>query len=532
MESRKGNSVTAMMYFSRLKTALVVAVCLIGVIVCLPNLFPQPASWMPWRQVRLGLDLRGGSYLLMQVDMQAVEHEQLDGLADGVRSTLRGKIRFQPPVVQAAQHRVIVRLPEPSQQGEALTLLRGLASADGGATFTVDAPDPDTVALTVLPQAVRQRALGAVTQSIEIVRRRIDESGVIDPQITRQGEDRIVVQLPGISDPNRIKALLGQTAKMTFHLLDATANPNAGTPPPPGVDYLPLEGSPGQKLAVLRRVEVDGADLTDARPAQDQQTGRWVVDFTFNSVGARRFGEVTQANVGRPFAIVLDNKVISAPVIQQPILGGRGQISGNFDATSANDLAVLLRAGALPAPLTVVEQRSVGPELGADSIRAGALSLLVGFVLVIAYMALFYGRFGWYANAALVVNLILQVAILSLIGATLTLPGMAGILLTLGMAVDANILVNERIREEVRNGRTPLNAMETGFRRAYGTIVDSNATALLAHVMLFVFGTGPVRGFAVTITVGIVTTLFTAIVVARLLMVRWYAARRPSLLPV
>ena len=536
MECRKGGRLTAMMYFSRLKTALVIAVCLIGVIVCLPNLFPQPAPWMPWRQVRLGLDLRGGSYLLMQVDMQAVEHEQLDGLADAVRTTLRGKIRFQPPVVQAAQHRVLVRLPEPSQQGEALTLLRGLASADGGATFTVDAPDPDAVALAVLPQAVRQRALGAVTQSIEIVRRRIDETGVLDPQITRQGEDRIVVQLPGISDPNHIKDLLGQTAKMTFHLLDPTANPASGQPPPPGVDYLPLEGSPGQshaeKLAVLRRVEVDGADLTDARPAQDQQTGRWVVDFTFNSVGARRFAEVTQANVGRPFAIVLDNKVISAPVIQTPILGGRGQISGNFDATSANDLAVLLRAGALPAPLTVIEQRSVGPELGADSIRAGALSLAVGFVLVIAYMALFYGRFGWYANAALIVNLILQVAILSLIGATLTLPGMAGILLTLGMAVDANILVNERIREEVRNGRTPLNAMETGFRRAYGTIVDSNATALLAHVMLFVFGTGPVRGFAVTITVGIVTTLFTAIVVARLFMVRWYAARRPTLLPV
>jgi protein-export membrane protein SecD len=520
-----------MMYFSRLKTLLVLAVCLLGALICLPNLLPQPASWVPWRQVRLGLDLRGGSYLLMQVDMQAVAREQLDGLADSVRTTLRGKVRFQPPVVQPAQGRVLVRLPDPAQQPEALTLLRGL-TAGGGATFTVDTPDASSIALTVLPQALRERALGAVTQSIEIVRRRIDETGVVDPQITRQGDDRIVVQLPGISDPGRIKALLGQTAKMTFHLLDAAANPASGSPPPPGVDYLPLEGTPGQKLAVLRRVEVDGSDLTDARPAQDNQNGRWVVDFTFDSAGARRFGEVTAANVGRPFAIVLDNKVISAPVIQTPILGGRGQISGNFDAASANDLSVLLRAGALPAPLTVIEERTVGPELGADSIRAGAISLAVGFVLVIAYMAVFYGRFGWYANAALVVNLILQIAILSLIGATLTLPGMAGILLTLGMAVDANILVNERIREEVHAGRSPLNAMEAGFRRAYGTIVDSNATALLAHVMLFVFGTGPVRGFAVTITVGIVTTLFTAIVVARLLMVRWYAATRPSMLPV
>jgi protein-export membrane protein SecD len=521
-----------MMYFSRLKTALVLAVCLLGALVCLPNLLPQPAPWLPWRQVRLGLDLRGGSYLLMQVDMQAVEREQLDGLADAARTALRGKVRFQPPVAQPAQDRVLVRLPDPAQQGDALALLRGLATGDGTAGLTVDAPDPSSVALTVSQAAVRQRALGAVTQSIEIVRRRIDETGVVDPQITRQGDDRIVVQLPGISDPNHIKALLGQTAKMTFHLLDATANADGGGPPPPGVDFLPLEGSPGHKVAVARRVEVDGADLTDARPAQDPQTGGWVVDFTFNSLGARRFGEVTAANVGRPFAIVLDNKVISAPVIRQPILGGHGQISGNFDASSANDLAVLLRAGALPAPLTVVEQRSVGPELGADSIRAGALSLAVGFVLVIAYMALFYGRFGWYANAALVVNLVLQIAILSLLGATLTLPGMAGILLTLGMAVDANILVNERIREEVRAGRSPLNAMEAGFRRAYGTIVDSNATALLAHVMLFVFGSGPVRGFAVTITVGIVTTLFTAIVVARLFMVRWYAARRPALLPV
>ncbi|MBV8912842.1 MAG: protein translocase subunit SecD, partial [Acetobacteraceae bacterium] len=275
-----------------------------------------------------------------------------------------------------------------------------------------------------------------------------------------------------------------------------------------------------------------GASLTNARPGQDNQNGQWVVNFTLDSAGTRRFADVSTQNVGRRFAIVLDEKVISAPVIREPITGGRGQISGNFTARSANDLAVLLRAGALPAPLTVIEERSVGPELGADSIRAGAIALAVGFLLVVAYMATFYGLFGWYANIALIANLILQIAVLSLLEATLTLPGMAGILLTLGMAVDANILINERIREEVRNGRTPLNALETGFRRAYGTIVDSNATSFLAHVMLFAFGSGPVKGFAVTITVGIVTTLFTAILVARLLMVRWYVSTRPALLPV
>ena len=374
--------------------------------------------------------------------------------------------------------------------------------------------------------------MGAVQQSIEIVRRRIDETGVVDPQITQQGDIRIVVQLPGISDPNRIKELLGQTAHMTFQLVDETANPTSGAPPPPGVDYLPMQDNPNQKIAVRRRIDVDGGDLTDARAGTNGQTGEWVVNFTFNTVGARRFADITRANVNHRFAIVLDGKVISAPVIREAITGGKGQISGNFTASSATDLAVLLRAGALPAPLTVVEERSVGPELGADSIRAGAISLAVGFVLVIVFMAVFYGLFGWFANVCLVVNLMLMLGVMSLLQATLTLPGMAGILLTLGMAVDANILINERIREEQRLGRPPLSALEHGFTRAYNTIFDSNATAFLAHVMLFIFGSGPVRGFAVTITVGIATSLFTAWMLTRLLVSRWYISTRPQLLPV
>lgn len=521
-----------MMYFSKLKTALILAVCVLGALLCLPNLMPAPAPGVPWRKVNLGLDLRGGSYLLLEVDMSAVVRERLDTLADAVRTTLRGKIQLAgAPAAQPAQNRVVFRVRDPAQQDEAIRLMREVATGSGPAEFDAAAQPDGTVALTLLPQALRERANAAVLQSIEIVRRRIDETGVVEPQIARQGESRITVQLPGVEDPNRIKELLGRTARMTFRLLDETVNATAATAPP-GVEFLPLENQPGTRLPVRRRVEVDGASLTDARPGQDGQTGRWVVNFTLDSVGGRRFADVTTANLGRPFAIVLDDKVISAPTIQSPITGGRGQISGNFNARTANDLAVLLRAGALPAPLTVVEERSVGPELGADAIRAGAISLAVGFVLVIGYMGLFYGLFGWYANVALCVNLVLQIAVLSLLEATLTLPGMAGILLTLGVAVDANILINERIREEVKAGRTPLNAMEAGFQRAYNTIVDSNATALLSHIMLFTFGSGPVRGFAVTITVGIFTTLFTATLLVRLLMVRWYVSTRPSLLPV
>ncbi len=518
-----------MLYFGPVKTALILGACILGALLCLPNLMPSPASWMPWRQVHLGLDLRGGSYLLLQVDMDAVRKERLDTTLDRARQALTGKYRSltEPP----GDNRVLATLRDPADTAAAVAALRtAAANPDGGLDFdTVTQPD-GTLALTLNEQALRARASGAVQQSIEIVRRRIDATGVLDPQITRQGDSRIVVQLPGVDDPNRIKQLIGTTAKMTFHLVDEAADPNR--PAPPGDAVLPMEKTPSQKVVVKRRVEVDGASLTDASPARNTQTGEWVVNFVFDSTGARRFADVTTAQLGHPFAIVLDDKVLTAPVIREPITGGRGQISGSFDAQSATDLAVLLRAGALPAPLTVVEERTVGPELGADSIRAGAIALGVGFLLVVGFMGTFYGLFGWFANVCLLVNLVLMLAILSLLEATLTLPGMAGILLTLGMAVDANILINERIREETKLDRKPVAALEAGFRRAYSTIIDSNATAFLAHVMLFVFGSGPVRGFAVTITVGIVTTLFTATVLARLMMVRWYSARRPALLPV
>ncbi len=519
-----------MMYFSRGKTLAILLVCFLGALLCVPNFVPAPNDWLPWRKVHLGLDLRGGSYLLMQVDMDAVQKERLDGLADGARSELlKAHVGYQNLAAEQNNQRVFLHLRDPSQHDAAVAALRNLPSAVPG-EFEVSDLAGGSLAITLSRSALVQTATHAVEQSIEIVRRRIDETGVVDPQITRQGDDRIVVQLPGVEDPNRVKELLGKTAKMTFHLLDETAVP--GAPAGPGTELLPMQDNPLEKLAIRKRIEVDGSHLTDARAGTSQQDGSWVVNFTFDSIGSRQFGDVSRANVGKRFAIVLDNQILSAPVIREAITGGRGQISGHFDAASANQLSVLLRAGALPAPLTVIEERTVGPELGADSIRAGAYSLVAGFLLVVGFMGTFYGLFGWFANIALVVNLVLLVAILSLFGAVLTLPGMAGLLLTLGMAVDANILINERIREESKAGRTPLNAMEVGFRRAFTTILDSNVTAFLAHVMLFVFGTGAVKGFALTITVGIATTLFTATVLARLMMVRWYARRRPSLLPV
>jgi protein-export membrane protein SecD len=525
-----------MMYFSRLKAAAILGVCLFGLLLSLPNVLPAPVSWLPWRTVHLGLDLKGGSYLLMEVDMRAVVKERLDSLVDAVRQALRpGAIFYQTVEAQLDQNRVLLRLRDPAKTDAALAALGPLVQRDGpnnAADLDIETASDGAITLTLSPVALNARASAAVQQSIEIVRRRIDETGVVDPQITRQGDSRIVVQLPGIEDPNRIKQLLGKTAHMTFRLVDETANANAGASPPPGVEFLQMPDERGGKIAVRKRVDVDGGDLTDARAGTNGQTGEWVVNFKFNSNGARRFADITRANVNHRFAVVLDDKVITAPVIREPITTGSGQISGSFTANSANDLAVLLRAGALPAPLTVVEERTIGPELGADSIRAGAISLLAGFLVVIAFMAFFYGLFGWFANLCLIVNLVLMLALMSLLEATLTLPGMAGILLTLGMAVDANILINERIREEQRRGRPPLAALEHGFQRAYATIFDSNAATFLSHVMLFVFGSGPVKGFAVTITIGIATSMFTAWMLTRLLVSQWYVTVRPKLLPV
>jgi protein-export membrane protein SecD len=534
-----------MMNFSRLKTWLILAAVALGVLLCVPNFIPKSAApaWLPLRTVNLGLDLRGGSYLLLEVDMQAVVRERLEQILDGVRTRLRqADIGYVNLASDPGQRRVSLRLRDPAQAQAATTALRDLAQPlPGGGFGAAQQTDleilagPDgTVSLTLSEPAMRAKATAAVEQSIEIVRRRVDPDGTVEPIIVRQGATRILLQLPGEQEPERIKRLIGQTAKMTFHLLDDSANPNAGGPPPAGVQFLSMatRTGPQERIAVRRRIEVDGANLTGASPGQNSQTGEWVVNFTFDGVGTRRFADVTRGNVGRPFAIVLDDKVITAPVIREPITGGRGQISGSFNAQSANELAVLLRAGALPAPLTVVEERTVGPDLGADAIRAGLISVAVGLLLVCIYMILSYGLFGWFAAAAVLANIALTVAALSMLQATLTLPGIAGLLLSVGMSVDANILINERVREEVRNGRTPLSALEAGYSRAFATIVDSNLTVLIKMALLYAFGSGAVRGFAVTVSFGVLVSMFTATMLVRLMTARWYRSRRPQALPV
>ena len=527
-----------MLYFVRWKTIAILGVCLLGMLLSLPNLFPRAAlpAWV--HQLSLGLDLRGGSYLLLEVDTVAVVRERVESLADGARTKLRaGNIGYLNLATDAANRRVTFRVRDTSQAEAAARGMRELANAipTGAGTSTPDievTTTPDGQVVSTLTEAgLRAKALGAVEQSIEIVRRRIDQTGVSEALIARQGQNRILVQLPGVEDPNRIKQLLGKTARMTFHLVDEAANTAAATPPP-GVMFLPSDRDPAQRFAVRRRVEVDGANLTDARAGQDSRNAEWVVNFAFDSVGTRRFAEVTRQNVGRPFAIVLDEKVITAPNIREAITGGRGQISGSFSAASANDLAVLLRAGRAPAPLTVVEERSVGPELGADAIRAGVLSLAAGAFFVFLYMGLAYGLFGWLADVALFFNIVLLIAASTLLEATLTLPGIAGIVLTLGTALDANILINERIREEVRLGRTPVSALEAGFTKASGTIMDSNLTNLIAMACLYGFGSGPVKGFAVTVAIGTVVQMWTATTLVRLFVSWWYRWKRPSLLPV
>jgi protein-export membrane protein SecD len=373
-----------------------------------------------------------------------------------------------------------------------------------------------------------------VNQSIEVVRRRIDQLGTKEPAIERQGDDRIVVQVPGLSDPDRLIKLLGTTAKMTFQLVDQNANVAEAQKGivPIGDELLyednPQKGGPPIPYVLEKRVMVSGDRLTDAQGTFNQQNGQAVVTFRFDSVGARQFGNATKENVGRLFAIVLDNKVVEAPVIRDAILGGSGEISGSFTIQSANDLAVLLRAGALPAPLKPLERRTVGAELGADAIHAGKISTLAGLALVALFMFARYGMFGIFADIALTMNVILLLAILTMLGATLTLPGIAGIVLTMGMAVDANVLIYERIREEHRNGRTIVASIDSGFRRAMSTIVDANATHVIASIILFELGSGPVRGFAVTLLIGILTSFFTAVMVTRLIVVTWYHTARPK----
>lgn len=433
-----------------------------------------------------------------------------------------------------------MRIREGGDTQLALTKLRELSQPLGGIMGAGGARSVDVVdagnglfRLTVTEPAFLERIRLAVDQSIQIIERRVNELGTVEPSIARQGADRILVQAPGLQDPQRLKDIIGKTAKLTFRMVDMTASPEPGRVPPESEILPAANASEGQQSYLIeKRIVVPGEDLTDAQPGFDQRTSEPIVSFKFNSNGARAFARATQDNVGRPFAIVLDNQVISAPVIREPILGGSGQISGSFTVQQANDLAILLRAGALPAPLTIIEERTVGPGLGQDSIDKGMRASWIGSLLVIIFMFATYGLFGLFANVAVAINVAMIFGILSLLNATLTLPGIAGIVLTVGIAVDSNVLIYERIREEVRTGRSPLNAIDAGFKRALATILDSNITTFIAAAVLFYIGTGPVRGFAVTLGIGIITTVFTAFTLTGLLVAAWVRWFRPQTIPI
>jgi preprotein translocase subunit SecD len=533
-----------MMTLSRWKVILVVVATIFGAVFTLPNLLPPEArerlpAFLPRKALNLGLDLQGGSYLLYSVDTQALRVERLNNLTEDVRKTLTDE---QIPFTNLGQvgGALSVRITDPGQVDKAQTVLRGaigapLPGAPRGRDVTVDSAGDQRLKIAFAPQALDADASRAVEQSIEIIRRRIDQLGTREPNIVRQGKDRIVIEAAGESDPEKLKSVVGQTAKLTFQMVDDSVSPQeaAAGRIPPGSELLPSTDGYSQAYLVRKRAEVTGEMLVDAQARFDQQSGRPMVSFRFNSQGARRFGDISSQNIGRRFAIVLDRKVISAPVIQSAITGGSGQITGNFTEETANELAILLRAGALPAPLKVEEQRTVGAELGADAVKAGAISGIVGLIGVIIFMIGMYGwLFGGVSILGLVVNGLLIIAFMSITQATLTLPGIAGLILTLAVAVDANVLIYERMRDELRAGKGILSSMDAGFARAIGTILDANLTHLFSALILFAFGAGPVKGFAWTLSIGVLTTLFTAVLITQVMLAWWYRATRPKVLPI
>ena len=533
-----------MMNLSRWKVVLVALAAIFGALFTLPNLLPPSArdglpGFVPKKALNLGLDLQGGSYLLYSVDTQALRNERLTNLTEDVRKTLTDE---QVPFTDLGQvnGELSVRITDPGQVNKALNALRNvvgapLAGVAGGRDVTVGVGADQRLRIAFVPEAFDADATRAVEQSIEIIRRRIDQLGTREPNIVRQGKDRIVIEAAGESDPERLKTVIGQTAKLTFQMVDESTPVQEAAQGriPPGDELLPSTDGYAPAYLVKKRAEVTGEMLVDAQARFDQQTGRPIVQFRFNGQGARRFGDISSQNIGHRFAIVLDRKIISAPVIQSAITGGSGQITGNFTEQTANDLAILLRAGALPAPLKVEEQRTVGAELGADAVRAGTISAVVGLAGVVVFMILIYGwLFGGISLVALVVNALMIIGLMSLTQATLTLPGIAGLILTLAVAVDANVLIYERMRDELRAGRSVISAMDAGFARAMATIMDANITHLLSAAILFTFGAGPVKGFAWTLSIGVLTTVFSAVLVTQLLLAWWFRAIRPKTLPI
>ena len=534
-----------MLYISRWKMLAIIATTLIVCAFAIPNFFPKKVveQWPKWaqRHIVLGLDLQGGSHILLEVDSAFVRKEKIESLRDDVRRVVRENKLGSPAAATIRGNTVEFRIREGVDPKFALQKFQDLSQPIGGllqatGQRTVDISESGGLfRLTVTEPALVERIRQSVDQSIQIIERRVNELGTVEPSIQRQGVDRVLVQVPGLQDPQKLKDILGKTAKLTFRMVDTAVAPEQalqGRVPPDSEIVKGSKAENDQPYVLEKRVVVSGEDLVDAQPGFDSRTSEPVVNFRFNLNGARRFATATQENVGRPFAIVLDNEVISAPVIREPITGGSGQISGNFTVEAANQLAILLRAGALPAPLTIIEERTVGAGLGQDSIDKGMRAAWIGSLAVIIFMFVTYGLFGLFANIAVMINVAMIFGILSLLNATLTLPGICGIVLTVGIAVDSNVLIYERIREEVRAGRSALNAIDAGFTRALATILDSNITTFIAAAVLFYIGTGPVRGFAVTLGIGILTTVFTAFTLTRLMVALWVRWWRPRTVPI
>jgi len=527
-----------MLHFERWKIIAILGTIFVGFLFALPNFLSKEtlASWpsfLPKRQMPLGLDLQGGAHLLLAIDQKDLRADWLNTLREDSRKTLReAKIGFS--AIGVAGDAVQIRLVKPEDTEAAIKELKKLVQPVGNTILGTSGNDsevehgsePGLILIKLTNFGIDQRLMHAAAASIETINRRINALGTSESTVVQQGRDRILVQYPGLSDTRQLKELIGKTARLSFHSVHptVTAEEAKSNRPPPG--YRVYDAAEGERefataYVLQEAAVVQGDDLVDAQPAFDSQTNAPIITFRFNQAGARKFGNFSKTHVGEPFAIVLDDKVISAPVIREAILGGSGQISGNFSVESANNLAIQLRSGALPAKLTIVEERTVGPSLGADSIESGKLAGIVGLVATVVLTVLAYGTFGVYAVIGLLVHAILILALMSMIGTTLTLPGIAGFVLTIAMAVDANVLIYERMREELRAGRTPIAAIENGFQRAFVTIIDSQLTTLAAAVIMFWLGSGPIRGFAVTLTLGILTSVFAAVTVTRLLVALW-----------
>ncbi|NEX95056.1 protein translocase subunit SecD [Caulobacter sp. 17J65-9] len=531
-----------MIQVSRWKVTVVALATVFGILFALPNVLPADVrarmpGWLPSKTLNLGLDLQGGSYLLLSVDTEALKRERVTNLMEDVRQVL-GTDQIGSSGLQKLPDGVRVRINDPAQLKQAKKALGSLAVINprtGKPELAVADAGDQNLTLRFTPDALSTIGASAVDQSIEIVRKRVDAMGTREPTILRQGAERIVVQAPGESDPEALKRVIGQTAKLTFQMLDETvpvAEAQAGHVPP-GSELLPQPSRPDEPyVLVKRRVLVSGENLTQANVGQDQ-SHRPSIDFRFDGLGGKKFGQVTADNIGRRFAIVLDGKVISAPTIQSAITGGSGQITGNFTIQEASELVNLLRGGALPAPLKVEEQRTIGAELGKDAVDKGKVSAVLGFALIVVFMILAYGfLFGGIAIIALLLNIILLFAAMTVGQATLTLPGIAGMILTLAVAVDANVLIYERIRDEERSGHSPRAAIDIGFQRALVSIIDANVTSLISALIMFQFGAGPVQGFAWTLLIGVFTSVFSAVLVSQLLLGLWLNAKRPKTLPI